>query len=90
MSHISALSTPNRYITGHDYATGKSIFINDAVGVPAENEQYGVGRDSSDRSAPKAKGRDISKEAPASAGLPWVSLGGLPGRLGANVSVERG
>ena len=90
MSHINALSTPNRYITGHDYTTGKSIFINDPVGIPAENEQFGVGRNPSDRSAPKAKGKDISEKSPASAGLPWVSLGGLPGSLGGNVSVVSG
>ena len=80
MSHIGALSTVHRYITGHD-ASGKSIFKTD---VPDEVTQVGVSRHSKEE---KASGESIHPRIPATSSVPYT-VGPLPANLANNADIE--
>jgi len=80
MSHKGALSTPKRYITGHD-AAGKSTF---STAVPETVSQVGP---SSDDPKTKASGSDISSTAPATSSVPYT-VGPLPANLANNADIE--
>lgn len=80
MSHTGALSTPKRYITGHD-ASGKSIFT---TAVPEAVSQVGISRNSKDN---KASGDAISDSAPATTSIPYT-VGPLPASLANDADID--
>lgn len=82
MSHKGLLSTPYRYITGHD-SNGKSIFTTDPA-IPVAVSQIGISRDGSNT---KASGASISSTVPATSSLPYA-VGPAPTSLANNADID--